>query len=63
MCAQLSVTALKRNLSEHAKCNPDIATSGTKAEMAIRLEKILKTRQVDLLTREMIWGNDAEGGG
>jgi hypothetical protein len=56
MCAQLSATVLRRNLAEHAKCNPDISTSGTKAEMANRLGGILKIRQVDLLAREMIWG-------
>jgi len=62
LCAKLSVTALKRNLAEHAQCNPGIATSGTKAELASRLEGILKTRKMDMIARGMIWGNDADDG-
>lgn len=56
-CAALSVTALKRNLSEHAIFNPDILVSGTKAELMERLKKILESRKMDLLVRDMMWGD------
>lgn len=58
VASQLSVAALKRNLTAHAISNPTIIPSGTKAEMAERLEKMLKIREADLMVREMIWGDD-----
>ncbi|KAF7965926.1 hypothetical protein HWV62_14438 [Athelia sp. TMB] len=55
-CAALSVAALKRNLSGHAAFNPDIVSSGTKLELVERLKKILETRQIDMVIRDMLWG-------
>lgn len=57
-CGTLSVSALKRNLAEHAIFNPAIVASGTKAELAARLESILQTREMDMLVREMICGEE-----
>ena len=55
-CASLSVSALKRNLAEHAYFNPTILTSGSKGELVARLQNILQTRKVDILVRNMMWG-------
>ena len=55
-CAALSVSALKRNLAEHAVFNPTILTNGSKAELVARLENILETRKLDMLVRDMMWG-------
>jgi hypothetical protein len=55
-CASLSVSALKRNLAEHAVFNPAILTNGSKAELVARLENILETRKSDMLVRDMMWG-------
>ncbi|KAJ7111202.1 hypothetical protein C8R43DRAFT_1041770 [Mycena crocata] len=57
---ELSVAALKRNLTAHAAFNPTIIAVGTKVEMTDRLKRILETRQMDLLVREMIQGGDGE---
>lgn len=57
-CATLSVSALKRNLAEHAVFNLTIIASGTKAELVARLKSILEMRQMDMLVREMICGED-----
>lgn len=56
-CSSLSVAALKRNLSVHATFNPEIITTGSKPELVARLQEILETRKLDLLVREMIWGD------
>ncbi|KIJ94986.1 hypothetical protein K443DRAFT_109529, partial [Laccaria amethystina LaAM-08-1] len=53
-CSILSCAALRRNLSAHAESNPAIVVGGTKDEMALRLEGLLKTRKLDLLVRRMI---------
>jgi hypothetical protein len=55
-CASLSVSALRRNLTEHAAFNPSIITSGSKVELVARLQHILKTRKMDVLVRDMMWG-------
>jgi hypothetical protein len=57
-CVTLSVSALKRNLIEHAVFNPAIIASGTKAELVARLKNILETRQMDMLVKEMICGEE-----
>jgi hypothetical protein len=59
LCSRLSLGALERNLAQHATCNPGILTTGKKPEMVKRLEKILKTRKMDLLVMDMVWGNVA----
>jgi spore coat polysaccharide biosynthesis protein SpsF (cytidylyltransferase family) len=56
-CAALSVSALKRNLVEHATFNPTIVSSGSKAELVARLETILETRKMDMVVRNMMWGD------
>jgi len=55
-CPALSISALKRNLAEHAVFNPTILTNGSKAELVARLENILETRKMDILVRDMMWG-------
>jgi hypothetical protein len=50
----LSLSALKRNLTAHAACNDAIGTSGTKTELAERLKRLLSVRQIDMLVRGMI---------
>jgi hypothetical protein len=62
LCAQLSRAALKRNLEAHHAVNKDILANGTKAEMKERLETLLKRREVDLLVRGMIYGEDSVEG-
>ncbi|EGO24972.1 hypothetical protein SERLADRAFT_438567 [Serpula lacrymans var. lacrymans S7.9] len=57
VCAQLSEAALARNLAAHAKFNTAIVASGTKIEMIERLVKILETREMDLVVRDMLWGD------
>jgi hypothetical protein len=57
-CRTLSLSALQLNLAEHAVFNPTIIASGTEAELAARLESILQTRQMDMLVREMICGEE-----
>jgi hypothetical protein len=56
-CASLSISALKRNLVEHATFNPTILTSGSKMELVTRLQNILETRKMDVLVRDMMWGD------
>jgi hypothetical protein len=58
ICGQLSVTALKRNLEEHAKVNKDIVVGGTRPEMVERLEGLLRRREGDMIVREMVWGDE-----
>ena len=53
-CSTLSCAALRRNLSAHAERNPAIVVGGTKDEMVLRLEGLLRTRKLDLLVRRMI---------
>jgi len=53
-CSTLSCAALRRNLSAHAESNPAIVVGGTKDEMVLRLEGLLRTRKLDLLVRRMI---------
>ncbi|KAG6815503.1 hypothetical protein H0H93_009634, partial [Arthromyces matolae] len=55
-CARLSVLSLQRNLAAHKARNPVIIATGSKAEMAERLEIILETRRMDLLVRAMMLG-------
>jgi hypothetical protein len=50
----LSMSALKRNLTAHAACNDAIGTSGTKRELAERLKRALSARQIDMLVRGMM---------
>jgi hypothetical protein len=57
LCSKLSIAALRRNLASHATCNRSIIATGTKVEMVERLKKILKTREMDLLTRNTIFNN------
>ena len=57
-CSELSGAALKRNLVAHAERNPNILVGGTKEEMRERLHGILKTREMDLRVRGMIWNVD-----
>ncbi|PCH42550.1 hypothetical protein WOLCODRAFT_72130 [Wolfiporia cocos MD-104 SS10] len=66
-CATLSPEALRRNLAAHAAFNPDIHADGSASEMAERLANILKTREEDLVVRELGWLSDnnkvtSEGG-
>jgi hypothetical protein len=60
MVPKLSLAALQRNLAQHAACNPDIAITGTKQELAERLHTILATRKMDLAIRDMVWGGEVE---
>ena len=53
-CSTLSCAALRRNLSAHAESNAAIVVGGTKDEMVLRLEGLLRTRKLDLLVRRMI---------
>ena len=53
-CSTLSCAALRRNLSAHAESNPAIVVGGTKDEMVLRLQGLLRTRKLDLLVRRMI---------
>ncbi|GBE90107.1 hypothetical protein SCP_1801310 [Sparassis crispa] len=59
-CANLSPTALRRNLVAHAACNPKVFVGGTSEEMAERLESILMLRAADQRVREMVWKGGAE---
>ncbi|KAL6301507.1 hypothetical protein BKA93DRAFT_919725 [Sparassis latifolia] len=59
-CANLSPTALRRNLVAHAACNPKVFVGGTSEEMAERLESILMLRAADMSVREMVWQGGAE---
>ncbi|KZT02534.1 uncharacterized protein LAESUDRAFT_738637 [Laetiporus sulphureus 93-53] len=54
-CAELSTAALRRNLSEHAAFNAQILVGGSQAEMAERLQRILRMREMDLAARDLVW--------
>ncbi|KIJ14357.1 hypothetical protein PAXINDRAFT_26423, partial [Paxillus involutus ATCC 200175] len=56
ICCVLSKAALSRNLAAHAAINSSIHFSGTRKEMAERLEKILETRKLDLVVQNMLAG-------
>jgi hypothetical protein len=47
-CASQPSYVLKFNMVQHGACNADIAISGTRVEMARRLEEILKTHEAGL---------------
>jgi hypothetical protein len=57
-CGHLSVETLRCNLLLHAKSNPEISVTGSKAEMETRLQEILTTRKLDLLVMRLL----SEGG-
>ncbi|KDQ58982.1 hypothetical protein JAAARDRAFT_127677, partial [Jaapia argillacea MUCL 33604] len=57
-CSELSTSALKRNLAEHAKYNGGVIVGGTKDEMVEGLRRLLERRKRDLLVREMMWNGD-----
>ncbi|KAA1467226.1 hypothetical protein DENSPDRAFT_926443 [Dentipellis sp. KUC8613] len=64
VCENLTVAALKRNLTEHASRNPDIDVNGTKAQLMLRLQELLQVRKADLLVRETVWRRgEGEGQG
>ena len=50
----LSKTALSRNLEAHAAINSTIVSTGPHDEMEERLLRILETRKLDLVVREML---------
>jgi hypothetical protein len=52
--SSLLCTALRHNLSAHVESNPAIVVGGTKDEMVLRLEGLLRMRKLDLLVRRMI---------
>jgi hypothetical protein len=54
----LSIAALKRNLAAHATFNDSIVATGTKKEMMARLKAILLVRQMDLIVKEMLCGDE-----
>ncbi|KAI0069802.1 hypothetical protein K474DRAFT_1693993 [Panus rudis PR-1116 ss-1] len=54
----LSIAALKRNLSAHAEYNHAILAEGSREEMADRLTTLLETRQADLIVRSILWKDD-----
>ncbi|KAI0636314.1 hypothetical protein C8Q77DRAFT_1192066 [Trametes polyzona] len=54
--SQLSVSALVRNLSAHAACNPRISAKGTKEELVDRLTQILQVREGDLAVQALLNG-------
>ncbi|KAF9818789.1 hypothetical protein IEO21_02569 [Rhodonia placenta] len=54
-CEELSVSALRRNLAEHAVFNASILTDGSKEEMVERLKRILTRREMDLVARDLLW--------
>lgn len=55
-CRWLSLTALKINLSLHAKWDAVLLGSATRAELASRLEDFLLIRRADILLREFVFG-------
>ena len=55
LCASQPSSFLKFNLVQHAVCSPHVVISGTRVEMARRLEEILRFRAADLLVRESVW--------
>ena len=57
-CSTLSCPALRRNLSAHAERNPAIVVGGTKDEMVLRLEGLLRMRNLDLLVRRIFGGEN-----
>ncbi|TRM68547.1 hypothetical protein BD626DRAFT_118050 [Schizophyllum amplum] len=61
LCPQLSAAALKRNLAAHAAVNPKIIAAGTKAEMQERLTGILKTRELDVLVKQLLTDGSDDG--
>ncbi|THH08190.1 hypothetical protein EW146_g9071 [Bondarzewia mesenterica] len=60
-CAQLTLSALKRNLTEHAVINPNIETTGTKAQLRKALENLLKERRGDLMVKQLAWKDEDDG--
>lgn len=52
----LSFTALKINLSLHAKCDGALLETATKEELTSRLEDFLLVRHADILLREIVFG-------
>ncbi|KAJ8523104.1 hypothetical protein ONZ45_g388 [Pleurotus djamor] len=60
LCGQLSVAALKRNLSAHSEANPTIFAGGNKQEMVIRLRELLDRRRSDILVRDLVFGVNEE---
>ncbi|KAJ7465160.1 hypothetical protein FB451DRAFT_1370059 [Mycena latifolia] len=57
----LSAVALKRNLAAHAARNSAVVAAGTKPEMVERLRRLLETREMDLLVRQMLQAGDSDG--
>jgi hypothetical protein len=55
-CRRLSFTALKINLSLHAKYDAALLETATRAELASRLEHFLLVRRADKLLREFVFG-------
>jgi hypothetical protein len=56
--SMLSQTALLRNLAAHASINSSIIATGPCNEMEERLRRILGVRNLDLVVREMLVGQD-----
>lgn len=59
-CSTLSLTALKINLSLHAKLDARSLETATRAELTSQLEEFLYVRRADILLREFVFGS---GGG
>ncbi|KAG2145329.1 uncharacterized protein EDB93DRAFT_1228051 [Suillus bovinus] len=59
-CLLLSNVALIRNLQAHADINPSIVPTGTRLEMTERLKKLLERRQMDLIVRNMMYGEPGD---
>ena len=55
-CRRLSLTAIKINLSLHAKCDAVSLETATRAELTTWLEDFLSTRRADILLREFVFG-------
>lgn len=56
--SMLSKTALSRNLAAHASINSSIVSTGPCNKMEERLKRILEMRNLDLVVREMLVGQD-----
>lgn len=59
-CKRLSPTALKINLSLHAKYDATLLKTATKAEMTSWLEDFLLVRHADILLRAFVFGVGAD---
>lgn len=57
-CGFLSLSALKKNLTEHARYDAEIQVKGTKNDLAPVLRDLLERRRADMQVRAVLWKMD-----